>query len=125
MWVIESWRPPYTTSSEKNSLVRPSLRNASEFAAELPASLAEIRRLFTASEIRDFLNLLERTKFIAPLEPERDADDLDDFSRSRRVYASMRRPGVTMIRRSFLCRVPSVGRSGTWKPLISFRKDVC
>ena len=85
MWVIESWRPPYTTSSEKNGLVRPSLRNASEFAAELPAALAEIRRLFTASEIRDFLNLLERTKFIAPLEPERDADDLDDFSRSRQA----------------------------------------
>src|SRR5688572_14337360 len=50
----------------------------SDFAAELPAFVAEIRRIFAAAEIRDFLNQLERTKFLAPPEPEPDFDDLDD-----------------------------------------------
>ena len=48
------------------------------FAAELPAFVAEIRRIFTATEIRDFLDKLERTKFLAPTEPELDLDDIDD-----------------------------------------------
>jgi len=47
-----------------------------DFAAELPAFVAEIRRIFTPTEIRDFLDELERTKFFAPAEP--DDDDLDD-----------------------------------------------
>ncbi len=47
-----------------------------DFAAELPAFIAEIRRLFTAEEIRAYLDRLERTKFLAPEEPE--MDDLDD-----------------------------------------------
>jgi hypothetical protein len=48
-----------------------------DFAAELPAFIAEIRRLFTAEEIRDYLDRLERTKFMAPEEPELEIDDLD------------------------------------------------
>ena len=48
------------------------------FAAELPAFVAEIRRIFTATEIRDFLDKLERTKILAPTEPELDLDDIDD-----------------------------------------------
>jgi hypothetical protein len=49
-----------------------------DFAAELPAFVAEIRRIFSAAEIRDFLDQLERTKFLAPSEPEPDPDNLDD-----------------------------------------------
>jgi hypothetical protein len=48
-----------------------------EFAAELPAFVAEIRRLFTAGEIRAYLDHLEKTKYLAPLEPEPDVDDED------------------------------------------------
>lgn len=48
-----------------------------DFAAELPAFVAEIRRIFSADEIRGFLDQLERTKFLAPTEPEPDLDDLD------------------------------------------------
>jgi len=48
------------------------------FAAELPAFIAEIRRLFTAEEIRAYLDHLERTKFLAPQEPDLEMDDLDD-----------------------------------------------
>ena len=49
-----------------------------DFAAELPAFVAEIRRIFSATEIGDFLDQLQRTKFLAPTEPEPDLDDLDD-----------------------------------------------
>jgi hypothetical protein len=49
-----------------------------DFAAELPAFIAEIRRLFTAEEIRAYLDRLERTKFLAPEEPNLEIDDLDD-----------------------------------------------
>lgn len=38
----------------------------------------EIRRLFTAEEIRAYLDRLERTKFLAPEEPDLEVDDLDD-----------------------------------------------
>jgi hypothetical protein len=50
----------------------------SDFAAELPAFVLEIRRTFSSPEIGTFLDELERTKFLAPLEPEPDLDDLDD-----------------------------------------------
>jgi hypothetical protein len=49
-----------------------------DFAAELPAFIAEIRRLFTAAEIRTYLDHLERTKFLAPGEPDWELDDPDD-----------------------------------------------
>ena len=49
-----------------------------DFAAELPAFVAEIRRIFSAAEIRNFLDHLERTKFFAPTEPEPNLDELDD-----------------------------------------------
>ena len=49
-----------------------------DFAAELPAFVSEIRRLFTAEEISAFLNELERTKFFAPNEPDLELDDIDD-----------------------------------------------
>jgi hypothetical protein len=49
-----------------------------EFAAELPAFLAEIQRLFTPEEIRDYLDHLEKTKYLAPQEPELDLDDLEE-----------------------------------------------
>lgn len=46
----------------------------SDFAAELPAFVAAIQRLFSAEEIRTYLDHLERTKFLAP-EPEIESDD--------------------------------------------------
>ncbi len=49
-----------------------------QFAAELPAFVGEIRRIFTAAEIVDYLNRLERTRFLAPPDPDLDIDDLDD-----------------------------------------------
>ena len=51
-----------------------------EFAAELPAFVAEIRRLFGGEEIRDYLDHLEHTKYLAPPEPSLERDDLDDES---------------------------------------------
>ncbi len=49
-----------------------------QFAAEVPAFVDEIRRIFTATEIRDYLNNLERTRFLAPPDPDLEIDDLDD-----------------------------------------------
>ncbi len=49
-----------------------------EFAAELPAFVAEIRRLIAAGEISEYLDHLERTKYLAPREPDLQMDDLDD-----------------------------------------------
>ena len=46
-----------------------------EFAAELPTFVIEIRRIFAADEISEYLRHLEQTKFLAP--PE--MDDLDEF----------------------------------------------
>lgn len=49
-----------------------------EFASELPAFVAEIRRLFTAGEIDEYLGRLEQTRFLAPPEADLEMDDLDD-----------------------------------------------
>ena len=42
----------------------------SDFAAELPAFIAAIQRQFSAAVIREYLDHLERTRFLAPVEPE-------------------------------------------------------
>jgi hypothetical protein len=49
-----------------------------QFAAEVPAFVHEIRRIFTAAEIREYLRHLERTRFLAPPDPVPDIDDPDD-----------------------------------------------
>jgi sporulation-control protein spo0M len=49
-----------------------------EFAAELPAFVAEIQQLFTAGQIREYLDELEKTKYLAPPEPELDLEDSDE-----------------------------------------------
>lgn len=49
-----------------------------DFAAELPAFLTVIRRVFAAEEIRQYLDHLEQTKFLAPPEPEIGIDDEDE-----------------------------------------------
>lgn len=36
------------------------------FAAEVPAFIGKIQRLFTSQEIRDYLDHLERTRYLAP-----------------------------------------------------------
>jgi hypothetical protein len=41
-----------------------------EFAAELPDFLKEIRRIFTPQQINGYLGYLERTRFLRPPEPE-------------------------------------------------------
>ena len=51
-----------------------------DFAAELPAFVTAIRRLFAPGEIREYLDHLERTKYLAPPEPDLEIDDLDDES---------------------------------------------
>jgi hypothetical protein len=48
------------------------------FAAEVPMFVEEIRRLFTPAEIRNYLDHLERTKFLASAEADLEIDDLDD-----------------------------------------------
>ena len=49
-----------------------------EFAAEVPAFVDEIRRIFTPEEIRTYLDDLERKKFLAPPDPVLEIDDADD-----------------------------------------------
>jgi hypothetical protein len=49
-----------------------------EFAAEVPAFVDEIRRIFTPEEIRAYLDDLERKKFLAPPDPVLDIDDAED-----------------------------------------------
>ena len=49
-----------------------------EFAAELPAFVAEIERLFTASQIHNYLDDLEKMKYLAPREPDLILDHLDE-----------------------------------------------
>jgi hypothetical protein len=48
-----------------------------EFAAELPAFLAEIGRLFKPEEIGEYLDYLEKTKYLAPQEPA-DSGELEE-----------------------------------------------
>jgi hypothetical protein len=50
-----------------------------DFAAEVPDFVSEIQRIFTAAEIRDYLDYLEHTKFLAPHEPDPELDDLDEI----------------------------------------------
>ena len=49
-----------------------------EFAAELPAFLAEIERLFKPEEIGEYLDYLEKTKYLAPQEPALDLGELEE-----------------------------------------------
>lgn len=46
-----------------------------EFATELPAFVSEVQRLFTAAQIRDYLDNLEKKKYLAPREPDPILDD--------------------------------------------------
>jgi hypothetical protein len=47
-------------------------------AAEIPAFVEQIRRLFTSAEIRDYLDRLEHTKFLTPTHFDNEIDDPDD-----------------------------------------------
>jgi len=47
------------------------------FAGEVPDFIREIRRLFTAEDIRDYLDRLENTKYLAPRDPDLEMDALD------------------------------------------------
>ena len=58
-----------------------------EFAAELPAFVAAIRRLFSAEEIRAYLDHLERAKCLAPPEPEIEGGDEENLGRQTPCWA--------------------------------------
>ena len=49
------------------------------FATEVPDFIREIRRLFTAEDIRDYLDRLENTKYLAPRDPDLEMDALDEL----------------------------------------------
>ena len=49
------------------------------FAADVPDFIREIRRLFAAEVIRDYLDRLEKTKYLAPLDPDLEMDDLGEL----------------------------------------------
>lgn len=49
-----------------------------QFAAEVPAFVSEIRRIFTVAEIRDYLRHLEQVRFLAPPDPDLALDEPDD-----------------------------------------------
>ena len=49
-----------------------------EFAAELPHFLNQIRRTFTAQQIHNYLDDLERAKFTCPIEADEDLDLEDE-----------------------------------------------
>jgi hypothetical protein len=50
-----------------------------EFAAEVPAFVDEIRRIFTPEEIRTYVDDLERKKFLAPPDPVLEIDPDDEI----------------------------------------------
>jgi len=49
------------------------------FAAETSAFIEEIKRIFSAEEIRDYLKHLEQTKYLAAPESDLPIDDGDDL----------------------------------------------
>ena len=49
-----------------------------EFAAELPAFLVEIKRLFKPEEIGEYLDYLEKTKYLAAQEPAFELDEPEE-----------------------------------------------
>jgi hypothetical protein len=49
-----------------------------EFSGELPAFVTEIRRLFTADEIREYLSGLEKSKYFAAPEPLLELDECEE-----------------------------------------------
>ena len=49
------------------------------FAAEVPNFIREIRRLFAAEVICDYLARLEKAKYLAPLDPDLEMDDLNEL----------------------------------------------
>ena len=49
------------------------------FAAEVPVFICEIRRLFTDKEVRDYLDRLEHTKYLAPQEPDLEPESEEDL----------------------------------------------
>jgi hypothetical protein len=58
-----------------------------DFAAELPAFVAEIRRIFSPAVIRHFLDELEHEKYLAPTDTEDDIiDDLDEDDDDEELY---------------------------------------
>ena len=47
----------------------------------MPAFVAEIQHIFTATQIGDYIDHLERTKCLAPLDPALEIGTLDDVTK--------------------------------------------
>src|SRR5689334_4286328 len=63
---------------EKLSMFLMASKRDAQFAAEVPAFVAEIQRIFTPAEISGYLDQLERTKYLAPTNLDLEVDGLDD-----------------------------------------------
>jgi hypothetical protein len=72
-----------------------------DFAAELPAFVVEIRRIFSAAEIRHFLDELEREKYFAPDNFEDDLIDDADESDDEELYLGNPISGANELLRFF------------------------
>ena len=77
------------------------------FAAEVPDFIREIRRLFTSEEIRDYLDRLENTKYLAPPDPDLEMDELD----KTQTRSPARKPSDGSGRVAALLPCPSTPRS--------------
>jgi hypothetical protein len=75
-----------------------------DFAAELPAFVANIRCMFSPTEIRDFLNDLERDKYLAPADMEDDIIDDPDESDDDELYVGNPVSGANELLRFFRIR---------------------
>ena len=71
LWTISSVRSSFffLKAAEQDPL----------FAVEVPNFIREIQRLFAAEVIRDYLDRLEKTRYLAPLDPDLEMDDLDEL----------------------------------------------
>ena len=74
----EDIRERFGTNNALDYLIGMASEQDSEFAAQLPAFVAAIQRLFSAAEIRAYLDHLERAKFLAPPEPEIEGGDEEE-----------------------------------------------
>jgi len=71
------WKMDYLIGEKLFTLLMASEQDP-QFAAEVPAFVDEIRRIFTTAEIREYPRHLERTRFFAPSDPVPNIDDPDD-----------------------------------------------
>lgn len=91
----EDIREQFGTKNALDYLIREKLyafvaaaERDSEFAAQLPAFVAAIQRLFSAEEIREYLDHLENTKFLAPPEPDIEMEEDDEEEEDEELWTA-------------------------------------